>query len=147
VNRKDGIIGGIECAHTLNASDYRGLNRNQTQNAVVEYAGENMCFIDLCKKSQLTDTARCLKARYNSGITNHKGDNSGVLVRGDFKGRIRKLTPLECFRLQGWSDEQFYRAQAVNSDNQLYKQAGNGVTVPVIYAIGQKLWEVYHAEK
>jgi DNA (cytosine-5)-methyltransferase 1 len=61
-------------------------------------------------------------------------------------GRIRKLIPLECFRLQGFSDEMFYRAQAVNSDNQLYKQIGNSVTIPVIHAIGQKLWEVYHGE-
>jgi len=61
-------------------------------------------------------------------------------------GRIRKLTPLECFRLQGFTDEMFYRAQAFNSDNQLYKQAGNGVTIPVIYEIGKKLWEVYHGE-
>jgi DNA (cytosine-5)-methyltransferase 1 len=60
-------------------------------------------------------------------------------------GRIRKLTPLETFRLQGFSDGMFYRARAVNSDNQLYKQAGNGVTIPVIYDIGRKLWEVYHA--
>jgi DNA (cytosine-5)-methyltransferase 1 len=60
-------------------------------------------------------------------------------------GRIRRLTPLECFRLQGYSDEMFCRARAVNSDNQLYKQAGNGVTIPVIYDIGRNLWEVYHA--
>ena len=48
---------------------------------------------------------------------------------------IRKLTPKECFRLQGWDDTYFERAALVNSDNQLYKQAGNGVTVPVIQAI------------
>lgn len=45
---------------------------------------------------------------------------------------IRKLTPKECFRLQGWSDDYFEKAQFVNSDSQLYKQAGNGVTVTVI---------------
>lgn len=52
---------------------------------------------------------------------------------------IRKLTPRECFRLQGWSDEYFDRAELVNSDNQLYKQAGNGVTVPVIYEIAKRM--------
>ena len=52
---------------------------------------------------------------------------------------IRKLTPKECFRLQGWADDYFERAAFVNSDSQLYKQAGNGVTVNVIQAIGQKL--------
>lgn len=52
---------------------------------------------------------------------------------------IRKLTPKECFRLQGWSDDYFEKAQFVNSDSQLYKQAGNGVTVSVIKAIAEKL--------
>lgn len=52
---------------------------------------------------------------------------------------VRKLTPKECFRLQGWSDDYFEKAQFVNSDSQLYKQAGNGVTVSVIKAIAEKL--------
>lgn len=52
---------------------------------------------------------------------------------------IRKLTPRECFRLQGWSDEYFDRAELINSDSQLYKQAGNGVTVPVIYEIAKRM--------
>ena len=53
--------------------------------------------------------------------------------------RIRRLTPKECFRLQGWTDDYFDRAQFVNTDTQLYKQAGNGVTVNVIQAIAEKL--------
>lgn len=52
---------------------------------------------------------------------------------------IRKLTPKECFRLQGWTDDYFEKAEFVNSDSQLYKQAGNGVTVNVIRAIAEKL--------
>ena len=52
---------------------------------------------------------------------------------------IRKLTPKECFRLQGWTDEYFEKAAFVNSDSQLYKQAGNGVTVNVIEAIAKQL--------
>ena len=53
--------------------------------------------------------------------------------------RIRRLTPKECFRLQGWADDYFEKAQLVNSDSQLYKQAGNGVTVSVIRAIGEAI--------
>nr|WP_312985964.1 DNA cytosine methyltransferase [Clostridioides sp.] len=53
--------------------------------------------------------------------------------------RIRKLTPRECFRLQGFPDEYFDRAEEVNSDSQLYKQAGNSVTVNVIYEIARRL--------
>lgn len=52
---------------------------------------------------------------------------------------IRKLTPKECFRLQGWPDDYFEKAQFVNSDSQLYKQAGNGVTVTVIETIARKM--------
>ena len=54
---------------------------------------------------------------------------------------IRKLTPKECFRLQGWTDDYFEKAAFVNSDSQLYKQAGNGVTVDVVEAIGDKIKE------
>ena len=57
---------------------------------------------------------------------------------------IRKLTPKECFRLQGWDDEYFERAEFVNSDSQLYKQAGNGVTVNVVQAIAEAINEKDH---
>ncbi|HEM2639433.1 DNA cytosine methyltransferase [Streptococcus suis] len=53
--------------------------------------------------------------------------------------RIRKLTPRECWRLQGFPDWAFDKAQAVNSNSQLYKQAGNSVTVNVIEAIAKRL--------
>lgn len=53
--------------------------------------------------------------------------------------RIRKLTPRECWRLQGFPDWAFDRAEEVNSPSQLYKQAGNSVTVPVIYEIAKRL--------
>ncbi|EAD6247426.1 DNA cytosine methyltransferase [Listeria monocytogenes] len=55
--------------------------------------------------------------------------------------RIRKLTPRECWRLQGFPDWAFDRAAEVNSDSQLYKQAGNSVTVNVIAAIAKRLEE------
>lgn len=49
--------------------------------------------------------------------------------------RIRKLTPLECWRLMGFSDEDFYKAEEVNSNSQLYKQAGNSIVKNVLMAI------------
>lgn len=52
---------------------------------------------------------------------------------------IRKLTPRECWRLQGFPDWAFDKAQAVNSNSQLYKQAGNSVTVNVIEEIAKRL--------
>lgn len=53
--------------------------------------------------------------------------------------RIRKLTPRECWRLQGFPDDAFDKAATVNSNSQLYKQAGNSVTVNVIYEIAKRL--------
>lgn len=169
------------------------------------------CFIDLCYEgSQMTEQARCLKARYYRGMANHAGQDSGIAIpvltpdRAEKRqnGRrfkddgepmftltgqdrhgiaievkeatantldtscnqgifvqvsdelivyavwyeklqcyiaIRKLTPKECFRLQGWADDYFEKAAFVNSDSQLYKQAGNGVTVNVICEIAKKL--------
>lgn len=133
-------------------------------------------FIDLTKNgAKITQNARTLQARYDKGVTNRKGETSGVavypvltpdrvnkrqngrrfkddgepmftLTAQDRHGiaiqkeniRIRKLTPLECFRLQGFPDKHYYNARAVGlSDTQLYKQAGNAVTVPVIYEIAK----------
>lgn len=53
--------------------------------------------------------------------------------------RIRKLTPKETFRLQGFPDHLFHKAESVNSNSQLYKQAGNAVSVPVIEKIAREL--------
>ena len=63
--------------------------------------------------------------------------------------RIRRLTPRECWRLQGFPDEYFDKAKAAGiSDTQLYKQAGNSVSVPVAKAIGERLKEVEeHGER
>ena len=196
-------------------------------------------FVDLCNGNpKLTSHARCIKTKYNSGITNRGGDNSGVFygcravvtpereekkqngrrikecgepaftlttqdrhgvflqdcekcpygmhIREATKqgyavarcgdsvnlafpdsrtrrgrvgkdctgtletscnqgtpfagcGLIRRLTPRECWRLQGFTDEMFDRARAVNSDNQLYRQAGNSVTIQVVYAVGRQI--------
>ncbi|EAF9900818.1 DNA cytosine methyltransferase [Listeria monocytogenes] len=64
------------------------------------------------------------------------GCQQGVVVE---EMRIRKLTPLECWRLQGFPDWAFAVAAKVNSNSQLYKQAGNSVAVPVIVAIAECL--------
>lgn len=53
--------------------------------------------------------------------------------------RIRKLTPLECWRLMGFDDEDFRKAEAVNSNTQLYKQAGNSIVVNVLEGILRNL--------
>lgn len=64
-----------------------------------------------------------------------------VLTPKDF--RIRKLTPKECYRLMGFSDEDFERAKKVNSNSQLYKQAGNSIVVNVLEEIYKCLHDAY----
>ena len=55
--------------------------------------------------------------------------------------RIRKLTPKECWRLMGFDDEDFEKAAKVNSNSQLYKQAGNSIVVTVLEAMLIKLFK------
>lgn len=67
-------------------------------------------------------------------------DRHGVLLEKGNQVAIRKLTPLECWRLQGFTDEQFYKAKNAGvSNSQLYKQSGNAATVPVVYQIARRL--------
>lgn len=53
--------------------------------------------------------------------------------------RVRKLTPKECWRLMGFDDDSFERAEKVNSNSQLYKQAGNSIVVDVLMAIFKEM--------
>lgn len=162
----------------------------QTEIACTQCAGSGgwggktgLYFIDMNADPVITDVARCITARQDSGVSNHRGEHSAVLIEDAprailtpdretvrqqgrrmkepneamftitaqdkhgiyHKGRIRKLMPIECWRLQGFTDEQFYKAQATGlKDGHLYKMAGNAVSVPVISAIGQRLYEINH---
>lgn len=62
-----------------------------------------------------------------------------VFIAVDKNIRIRKLTPLECWRLMGFTDEDFKKAQQVNSNSQLYKQAGNSIVKQVLMAIFRQM--------
>lgn len=63
----------------------------------------------------------------------------GVVLQQDTAFAVRRLTPKECFRLQGFPDSLFEKAAAVVSDSQLYQQAGNAVSVPIPEAIGNAM--------
>ena len=98
------------------------------------------------------------RGRIGKGVaqTLDTGCNQGVLVKVDENTEvyavwneraqsyiaIRKLTPRECFRLQGWTDDYYDKAAFVNSDTQLYRQAGNGITTTVVKAIADMINEV-----
>lgn len=167
MNSRRGRVGS-EIAHTLTT--------NSTQ---------AFYFIDMNPNAKLTQLARCITARQDSGISHRHGEHSGVMVIlkeltadelvsiGDtfhnywtfenpnketvtamiivdengnfFVGYIRRLTPRECFRLQGFTDEQFNKVKAIGmSDSRLYKMAGNAVSVPVITAIGEQLKRIFY---
>lgn len=73
-----------------------------------------------------TETAPTIRAERNGlKVVNHKN--------------IRKLTPKECWRLMGFSDDDFFKAEQVNSNSQLYKQAGNSIVVDVLYYIFREM--------
>ena len=92
---------------------------------------------DRVKKRQ---NGRRLKENGEPAFTVTVADRNGVMLQNGDVVAIRKLTPRECWRLQGFSDEQFDKAKNAGvSNSQLYKQAGNSVTVPVIKAIGEKM--------
>jgi len=64
------------------------------------------------------------------------GGKQGIVT---VNGRIRRLMPRECLRLQGFTEDQIDRILAITSDAQAYKQTGNSVTVNVIYALGLRI--------
>ncbi|WP_438838419.1 DNA (cytosine-5-)-methyltransferase [Streptococcus pluranimalium] len=72
---------------------------------------------------------------------------TGLVLEGKlYRLRIRRLTPRECFRLQGFPDWAYEKAESVSSKSQLYKQAGNSVTVTVIEAIAKALRKIEEEE-
>lgn len=87
-------------------------------------------------------TSNTRRGRVQKGLSQTLCADSemGVCLRGGQMERIRKLTPRESWRLQGFSDEAFDKAQSVCSDTQLYKQAGNSITIDVLVAIFGKLF-------
>lgn len=83
---------------------------------------------------------RCFQNCEDPTFTLTSQDRHGVLIESGRTLTIRKLTPKECWRLQGFTDEQFEKAEKAGiSNSQLYKQAGNAVTVDVVEQIGKRL--------
>ena len=114
------------------------LIRNATKKGYQEaYEGDSVNLAD--------PTSKTRRGRVGNQVsqTLQTSDNIGVVVdkprKDKTKLRIRKLTPLEVWRLMGFDDEDFEKASKVNSNTQLYKQAGNSICVPVLMAIFKDL--------
>ena len=79
-------------------------------------------------------------------LTTNKGEGIKILQNEDYK--IRKLTPLECWRLMGFSDNDYYAAKSAGMSNaQLYKQAGNSIVVTILESIFRQLFLKKHSKK
>ena len=116
---------GRKIAHTLTSSSGQGtLEACPVRNPLVKEQKRNAAQVRPPSSPMFTLTTK---------------DRHGVLHQGS----IRRLTPRECLRLQGWKDERIDKVIPLQSDAQLYKQAGNGVTVNVIEAIGRRLTEAH----
>jgi DNA (cytosine-5)-methyltransferase 1 len=74
-------------------------------------------------------------------LTSSMGCGGGHVPMHNYEYRIRKLTPKECWRLMGFSDEDYEKAAKVNSNSQLYKQAGNSIVVDVLCAVFNNLFK------
>ena len=83
----------------------------------------------------LAPTLDTMQGGYRQPCVLTEGENKTVVE----KYRIRKLTPKECWRLMGFKDEQFLKAEQVCSNSQLYKQAGNSIVVNVMEEIFKNL--------
>ncbi|MCO8212348.1 DNA cytosine methyltransferase, partial [Streptococcus suis] len=117
-----------------NSATRRGRVDKQLANTLLTGEEQGVVVYDFYNRN-IKDEVGTLTASGHQGNT--KAGTFGILDGI----RIRKLTPRECWRLQGFPDWAFDRAQAVNSNSQLYKQAGNSVTVNVIEAIAKRLEE------
>ena len=118
---------------TLTAQDRHGVMIRVCEATKKGYAEATVGdYVNLEFPNSKTRRGRVGKQVANTLLTS---DNQGVVTE---TLKIRKLTPRECWRLQGFPDWAFDKAQEVNSNSQLYKQAGNSVTVNVIKAIAER---------
>ena len=118
----------IDVAPTIDTGCRDNLTRKQT-----------CCAVLTPDRGEKRQNGRRIKEPEEPSFTLTAQDRHGVALL-DENIRIRRLTPRECWRLQGFPDEYFDKARAAGiSDTQLYKQAGNSVSVPVAKAIGAEL--------
>ena len=114
------------------------LKKSNVSNTLTTVQKDNL--IGMVKTDKIEIDSRRFKENGKPTFSANVADRNGVMLKNGKSIAIRKLTPRECWRLQGFSDEQFEKAKKAGiSDTQLYKQAGNAVTVDVIEQIGKRL--------
>lgn len=107
-----------------------------------ENIGNKIDVIGNYSKSNYLATAIVNKNGICPTVRENHGQVTGIKEKDKMGNlRIRKLTPKECFRLMGFDDADFEKAEKVNSNTQLYKQAGNSIVVPVLEHIIKGLFD------
>lgn len=102
--------------------------KNATKKGYLEaHEGDGVYISNIDKKRGTVQSGKIPTIKTNPDV--------GVVVNGETELKVRKLTPKECWRLMGFDDEDFNKAQTVCSNTQLYKQAGNSIVVNVLEAI------------
>ena len=167
------IGGGLDrftdTATTLLSRDYKGLP-HQTANAVLEI--EEVDDYVLIRQATKSGYVKCkMRGVADMNYENSETRRGRVIDEGDtsmtitangqpnvlepwtweidgkrYRIRIRKLTPRECWRLMGFNDSDFDKASKVNSNTQLYKQAGNSIVVPVLEGIFRNILSCLNGE-
>lgn len=128
---KDGTARCIKAQYAKSSG--ANFERNGTfgsTGVIVKKSRTPLKFLDRNQKNIEGDYAYTVDTCHTGGIKEEHEDQTV---------RIRKLTPKECWRLMGFDDEDFEKAEAVCSNTQLYKQAGNSIVVPVLEEILEKL--------
>lgn len=157
--RKDGCVGTIMTDGSSPKKNSRiliwdGYNQKIRKDSTNDGTLTQNCGADLKRNGQgiITignyspsghDASRIVSV---DGVAPTVKENHGTVTETVHYLRIRKLTPLECFRLMGFDDEDFYKAEAVCSNSQLYKQAGNSIVVDVLEHIFLQLKTVLQGE-
>ena len=130
----------LEC---MTLTDYRApktILESQTNSSCVQK--DNRVVEPSGKKIIIDDTMGFEKEGrvYEDYSPSLRASRGGLKTMSGQDLRIRKLTPKECWRLMGCSDEDFHKAEQVNSNSQLYKQAGNAIVVDVLEAIFKQMF-------
>lgn len=142
------------------------VNEEFKPKVLAHWPGRNMCSGNVYDKNNVSQALMaCMGTGGNNqpliSVEKNIGDKNmeeekteEVQEEKKTKYAIRKLTPKECFRLMNFSDEDFEKAKAVNSNSQLYKQAGNSIVRAVLIAIfsqlgiqGHKKWNEMTVEE
>jgi DNA (cytosine-5)-methyltransferase 1 len=158
IESKDGISGTLTKNYGMQSGDgtkiVEGLNTTKEGNSYCidsnYYKGTSPGNINSGRRTHIKVclTPNRINKRQNGRRFKDEGEPMFTLTGQDIHGvayenRIRKLTPLECFRLQGFPDEWYYKCkQAGINDTQMYRAAGDSVTVNVIEEIGEKIIRV-----